>query len=51
MSFGRYRQLGLGNPEAIYGFNENLPGEAFTLATSSVQPFECTFNRPTVKTP
>jgi hypothetical protein len=48
---GRYREFGFCDPEAIYGFNENLPGEAFTLATSSVQPLECTFNRPSVKTP
>jgi len=46
MSFGRYWQFGFCDPEAIYGLNENLPGEAFTLATSSVQPFECTFNPP-----
>ena len=40
MPFGPYWELGFYDPKAIYGLNENLPGEAFTLSTSPVQPLE-----------
>jgi hypothetical protein len=44
-------QFGLGNSQPVDGIAERLPGEAFALATSSVQPFKRTPDRPVVKAP
>ena len=35
-----HHHFGFGNPQPVDGFAEHLPGKAFTLSASSVQPFE-----------
>ena len=51
MLFGRYRQLGFRNAEALDSFEKNLPSKTLPFPTSTVQPLKCTFDRPTVKLP